>query len=174
MAIDTDKKTRTPGNIFDEDITTLYALKLPEPRRDAYQFEVHDFISDDERHMANAFHQQHVAVEGRTAIAKLVTTRVGDMATHASRVMAQTMENVEAIESAAATGRLTRRLQDYNNKILDQSARHTHETIGVAVWSMHEDMRRSPYPPPPPRPEPPKPKFKGVIPAFFEFLFGEE
>lgn len=173
MTTETDKKTRAPGNRYDEDITKLFELQLPTPRTDVYEFLVHDLRSDDEHYMANAFHQQYVAVEGRSAIAQLINTRIGDISTHASHVMGHTMVNIEQIESAASLGRLGRRFQDYNNKLIDQTARHMLETNAIAVRTMQEDMRRSPYPPPPPQLLPPRPKRKGLIQLSFELLFGE-
>lgn len=168
-----NEKGKASSNLFDEDITSVYHLDIPQPERHAYTFEVLDIRGDDEQYMVNAFHQQYVAVEGRNAIAQLVNTRVGDIATHASLTMGQTMENVERIEAAVPLGRLEKRFHDFDNKLLDQTARHLLETNEIAVRTMHEDIRRNVYKPLPPPPVPPRRKRKGLIPGMVEFLFGE-
>lgn len=174
MATTEGKKAKASGNRFDEDITSVYRLELPATTRHAYDFPVYDILNDEERHMATAFHQQYVAVEGRSAIVQLVNTRIEDISSHTARVMGQAMENIERVESAARLGRLDRRLQDFDNKLIDQTARHLLETNGIGVRTMQEDMRRPLYKPPPAPPSPPPPpKKKGLIPAAFEILFGE-
>jgi len=167
------EKGKASGNLFDEDITSVYQLDIPQPERHVYTFEVLDIRGEDEQYMVNAFHQQYVAVEGRAAMATVVNTRVGDIATHASLTMGKTMENVERIEAAVPLGRLQKRFHDFDNKLLDQTARHLLETNAIAVRTMHEDIRRNIYKPPPPPPVPPRRKRKGLIPGFVEFLFGE-
>ena len=166
----TEGKSRGRGNMFDEDITSSYSLDLPAPRTDAYIVHVHKPMDDDEKYMLDAFHHQYVAVEGRSAIGQLVDTRIGDMTIYTAQVMGGSMECVEAIEYAANLGRLSKRLQDFDNKLLDLTGRQLLETQGIAVRTMHEDMRGNVYKPPPP---PPQPKRKGAIPGFFQFLFGE-
>jgi hypothetical protein len=175
MATDTATKTKAKANMFDEDITSIHDLELPAAQPSAYRFEVYDVINDEERYMVDAFHQQYIAVEGRTAVAKLIDTRSAELGTHSVLVMGQTMENVERIEAASQVGRLTKRQHDFDNRVTDQVGRHLLETNAIAVRTMHEDMRRSPYrPPAPPSPVPPqRKKWKGIFPAIGEFLFGE-
>ena len=167
MSAATDNKA---GNRGDEDITTAYSLDLPASRTDAYVVHVGKPASQDEQFMLNTFHKQYVAVEGRSAIGQLVDTRVGDIVIHASRVMGTAMESVERVEYAARLGRLTKRLQNFDDQLLEQTGRLILETNGIAVRTMHEDMRSDIYPPPPP---PPAKKKKGLIPGTFTFLFGE-
>lgn len=170
MATGTDKQSKT-DNMFNEDITSVYQLTPPAPRSDAYAIQIMGGLNSDEQAMIEAFHAQAVAIEGRSAIDQLIVTRVGEMATNAAFVMATTMENVEQVEGAARLGRLSRRLQEFDNRLLDQTAKHILETDSIATRTMHEDMRRTIYRPAPP---PPPPKWKGVIPAISTFLFGEE
>jgi hypothetical protein len=170
MSTATDNKAGNRGNVFDEDITTVYSLDLPAPRTDAYVIHVGKAAGQDEQFMLNTFHKQYVAVEGRSAIGQLVDTRIGDIAIHAARVMGTAMESVERVEYAARLGRLTKRLQNFDDQLLEQTGRLILETNGIAVRTMHEDMRSDIYPPPPP---PPVKKKKGLIPGTFTFLFGE-
>lgn len=169
----TTEKRKASSNRFDEDITSVYELELPKPERDVYTFEVLDIRGEDEEYMVSEFHKQYVAVEGRNAIAQLVNTRVGDISTHAAFTMGQTMENVERIEAAVPLGRLEKRFQDFDNKLLDQTARHILTTNEIAVRTMHEDIRRPIYKPLPPPPEPPRRKWPGLIPGMIHILFGE-
>ena len=170
MATGTDKQSKT-DNLFNEDITSIYQLTQPTPRSHAYELQVMSVLNQDEQYMIEKFHEQSVAIEGRSAIDQLVVTRVGEMATNAAFVMATTMENVERVEGAARLGRLSRRLQEFDNRLLDQTAKHILETDSIATRTMHEDMRRNIYRPVPP---PPSRQWKGVIPAIATFLFGEE
>lgn len=174
MPSETERKTKA-GNRFDEDITSLYRLELPEPKRDAYAIQVLQIENDNEQYIVDKFHEQYVAIEGRSAIAQLVDTRIGEIATNAAWVMGMTTENIERIETATPAGRLTKRQHEFDNRLFDQAAKHILETNAIAVRSMHEDMRRTVYKPPPlpPPPPPPPPRWKGIIPLAFEFLFGE-
>jgi hypothetical protein len=170
MSTATDNKLGSKGNIFDEDITTAYSLDLPAPRTDAYAIHVYKTVSPDEQHMLTAFHKQYVAVEGRSAVGQLVDTRIGDLTIHTAQVMGVSMESVERIEIAAHLGRLSRRLQGFDDSLLEQTGRLLLETNAIAIRTMHEDMRQDAYPPPPaPAPK----KKKGLIPGTFTFLFGE-
>ena len=117
MSTATEARSENRPNIFDEDITTAYSLDLPAPRTDAYAIHVYKTISPDEQYMLTAFHKQYVAVEGRSAIGQLVDTRIGDMTIHAAHVMGVSMESVERIETAAHLGRLSRRLQGFDDKL---------------------------------------------------------
>jgi hypothetical protein len=166
-------KTKGTSNLFDEDITAFYELARPEPRPNAYAIQVVEVLNDDEQYMLDKFHEQSIAIEGRSAIAQHIDTRIGEIATNTAYVMAGTMVNVERIETAASLGRLGKRLQEFDNRLLDLTAKHLLETDTIAIRTMHEDIRRSVYKPPPPPPVPPRPKRKGLIPGFVEFLFGE-
>jgi hypothetical protein len=158
------------ANLFDEDITSLYTLDLPPPRYRAYAMDGVEITNGDEQYMLDAFHQQYVAVEGRTAIAKLIDTRIGEIATHTTYVMGTTTENVARIEAATPTSRLTKMQHNFNDQVMNQAGRYMLETNAIAYRTMHEDMRRSVYKPPPP---PPKPRWKGLIPLVVEFFVGE-
>lgn len=173
MTTTVGKQTAKASNRFDEDLTSVYELDIPQPKSNAYAIQVISANNDDEKYMLNAFHQQYVAIEGRSAIAQLVDTRIGEIAINSSFVMARTMEDVELIESVTRLGRLGKRLQEFDNRLLDQTARHILETDAIAVRTMHEDMRRNVYKPIP-VPETLRRKRKGLIPAAIEFLFGEE
>jgi hypothetical protein len=162
-----EKKTK--ANMFDEDITSLYQLELPAPTYNAYTMQGVEILNDDEQYMLNAFHQQYVDIEGRTAIAKLVDTRIGEIATHSAFVMGTTMETVARIEAATSQSRLTKMQHGFNDQVLNQAGRYILETNAIAYRSMHEASRRNVYKPPPP----PPPRWKGIIPLAFEFLFGE-
>lgn len=166
-------KTKDASNLFDEDISLLYRLDLPAPKSNAYAIQVMGIFDDEEQYLVDAFHRQSVAIEGRSAIAQLVDTRIGEIANNTAYVMGTTMENVDRIESTASLGRLGKRLQEFDNRLLDQTGKHLLETDAIAIRTMHEDMRRPVYKPPPPPSIPPRPKRKGVIPGFIEFLFGE-
>jgi hypothetical protein len=166
-------KTKAASNLFDEDITLLYRLELPPSKSNAYAIQVLDVLNEDEQYLVDAFHQQSVAIEGRSAIAQLVDTRIGEITSNTAYVMATTMENVERIETVASLGRLSKRLQEFDNRLLDLTAKHLLETDTIAIRTMHEDMRRPVYKPPPLPPVPPRPKRKGLIPGLVEFLFGE-
>jgi hypothetical protein len=109
------------------------------------------------------------SIEGRTAIAKLVDSRISEIATHTSLMIGMTIENTARIEAATPPSRLTKTQYNYNNQVLSQAGRYMLETNAIAYRTMHEDMRRSIYKPPPP----PPPRRKGIIPLAFEFLFGE-
>jgi hypothetical protein len=169
MTSTTEKRTKPKANLFDEDITSLYQLELPEPTYNAYAIQGIEINNDDEQYMLNAFHQQYVAIEGRTAIAKLIDTRIGEIAAHTTYVMGTTMETVARIEAATPQGRLTKMQHGFNDQVLNQAGRYMLETNAIAYRSMHEDSRRSVYKPPPP----PPPRWKGIIPLAFELLFGE-
>lgn len=171
MTTETERK-RKASNRFDEDITSLYRLELPEPKRNAYAIQVLSIESDDEQYMVDKFHEQYVAVEGRSAIAQLVDTRIGEITTNAAWVMGTTMENMQRIETVTPLGRLTKKQHSFNDQLIDQAGRYILETNAIAYRTMHEDMRRPVYKPPPP-PPPPPPKKKGLIPAIAEFFFGE-
>jgi hypothetical protein len=163
-------KTKATTNRFDEDITSLYQLDPPAPKSNAYAIQVSAVLNEDEQYMLTAFHQQSVAVEGRSAMAQLVDTRIAEMATNTGYVMAGTMENVEQIEASTQVGRLSKRLQEFDNRLLDQTAKYLLATDAIAIQTMHEDIRRNIYKPPP---APPHSKRKGLFPTIGEFLFGE-
>jgi hypothetical protein len=169
MTTTTETRTRQKANLFDEDITSLYDLELPEPTRYAYSMQEIEIINADEQYMLNAFHQQYVAVEGRTAVAKLIDTRIGEIASHTTFVMGRTVEDVTRIEAATPQSRLTKMQHNFNDQVLNQAGRYMMETNAIAYRTMHEDMRRNVYKPPPP----PPPRWKGIIPLAMEFLFGE-
>lgn len=171
MATATEKHTKQ-ANLFDEDITSVYQLHLPAPTYNAYAMNGIEILNDDEQYMMDTFHQQYVAVEGRTAIAKLIDTRIGEMATHTAYVIGTTTETVTHIEAATPQGRLSKMQHHFNDQVLNQAGKYLLETNAIAYRTMHEDMRRSIYKPPPPPPPPPA-RWKGIIPLAFEFLFGE-
>ena len=141
MATATVNQTKSAGNLFDQDITSVYTLELPPSRTDAYEIQGVDIVDEDEQYMLDALHQQYVAVEGRGAIAQLIDTRIGELATHSSQVMGMTMENIERIEAAAPLGRLAKRFHDFDNKLLDQTARHILETNAIAARTMLPSTR---------------------------------
>ena len=167
---------KTTQAYFDEDLmgtdfVSLYDLELSKDKEDAYDVQVINISNDAEQYMLDQFHQQHVAVEGRTAMTKLVTTRIGDMGTNTVLSMAAMLENIEIIEASARLGRLGRKLQDFNNRVVDHTAKLFMETDGIGARTMQEDLRRDVYKPPPTPPRRPK---KGLIPTIGKFLFGEE
>lgn len=173
MTTGTERKPKA-GNRFDEDITSLYSAEPPAAKLNAYAIQVISIESDDEQYMVDKFHEQYVAVEGRSAMAQLVYTRIGEITTNAAWVMGTTMENIHRMETMLPPGRLTKKQHAFHDQVLDQAGRYILETNAIAYRTMHEDMRRPVYKPPPPPPlPPPPPKKKGVIPAIAEFLFGE-
>ena len=165
MAAASERKSK--ANRRDEDINSAYHLDLPVPVIDVYDIHVYEPQSKDEQYMLDRFHEQYVAVEGRSAVDRAVGTRVGDMAIHSAHVMGVIMESVEFIEYAASLDRLGKRLEDFDNKLLEQTGRQILETNAVAGRTMLEDMRRNVYAPPPPD------KRKGALPGLVDFIFGE-
>lgn len=162
-------KNARRGNIFDEDTTSVYDLDLPEHRSDAYDVEVVTILNDDEEYMLDVFHQQYVAVQARSATGRLVNTRIGEMGSHASVAMARMMQDVERVEDAVHLNRLEKRLQEFDNRVVDLTTKQALATNSVIVHTIHEDLRRNVYKPPPPAPQ----RRKGLIPSAVEFLFGE-
>lgn len=168
MTSKTERTTKT--NLFDEDITSVYDFDLPQSRYDRYDMEVEIFTSD-EQYMVDALHQQYVAIEGRAAIAQLIDSKIGEVATHSAYVMGTTMENTARIEAATPMSRLTKMQQGFDNQLLAQTGKYMLETNAVAYRTMLEDARRNIYKPPP---EPEKPRWKGLIPLVIEFFIGEQ
>lgn len=160
-------------NLFDEDITSIYQLALPSPRQPAYTMQVMEIEGEEEQYMLGALHQQYVAIEGRSAIAQLVDTRAAELGSHAAFEMGRTVESVVRVEAATQAGRLGKRFQEFNNRLVDQTASHMLQTNAIAVRSMHEDMRRDIYKPPAPPAPLPRRKWKGLFREVGEFLFGE-
>ena len=170
MASTTEKQANPPTNLFDEDITSVYALELPAPMQNAYPLQGVEIVNDNEQYMLDAFHQQYVAIEGRTAIAKQLDTRISEISTHTSLMMGMTIENTARIEAVTPPSRLTKTQYAFNNQVISQAGRYMLETNAITYRTMHEDIRRNIYKPLPPPPQPPRKK--GLIPLVFEFLFG--
>lgn len=162
------EKSTKRGNIFDQDVASIYDLDLPEHRSDAYEVQVVSILGEDEEHMLAAFHQQYVAVEARSALAQLVDTRIGEMGSHASVAMARMMQDVERVEQVVYLARLGKRLEEFDNRVVDLTTKQALATNAIVVNTIHEDLRRSVYKAPPAAR-----KRKGLIPAAVEFLFGE-
>lgn len=168
-------KTKTQANVFEQDISNSYELEMPTRRPNAYDLDIIDIHGEEEQYMIDSFHKQSVAVEGRSAIAQFMDTRIGEIATNSSYAMTTTLETIEAYETGSRVGRYARKLQEFNNRLIDQTARHILETDTIAVRSMQEDIRRPIYQPLPPPPPPlPAPKKRGMLRGIGEFLFGEE
>ena len=160
-----ERKGKTPR--ADAETISAYHLDLPVPTIDAYEIHVDGPDSKDEEYMLDRFHEQYVAVGGRSAVGQLIEGRVSDMAIHSAHVMGVTMESVEFIEEAANLDRLAKRQEDFDNKLLEQTGRQILETNAVAGRTMLEDMRHNVYAPPP------REKRKGALPGLVEFFFGE-
>ncbi len=149
------------------DTRSVYDIYLPVPQDDVYDILGAKPRTRDEQYMLDRFHEQSDAVQGHHVLGRQIDTRVGDLARHTVYQMGTTMETVEDIEYAANLERLQPRLQDFDNKVLDQTGRLMLETNAIAVRTMHETMRRDVYAPPP------KEKRKGALRGLGEFFFGE-
>ena len=179
----TRKKTtsRTPKaqTVVDEailgpDVAKLFDLKLYTDKSDAYDVQVLTVNNDQEQYILDQFHQQHVAIEGRAAIARLTNTRIGDMATNTSLTNAALTENIETIEAEARVGKRRAMLEGNNNQLAAHTAKQFMMTDAIAARSMHEDMRRDLYQPPKEPPPPPRPRRKGMRRKIEEWWNGEE
>jgi hypothetical protein len=153
--------------MFEEEITSLYQIEVAPRRRNMFEIDI-DVTNDNELYMLDSFHTQAVATTGRSEIAQLVTSELTDMAVHASYAMAQTVEKINRYETAAQAGRLGKRLQNFNDILVDDTGRNVSEANRITALSMYGDMRTSIYKPASP------PKRKGVFRSVKEFFTGEE
>ena len=159
--------TRPKANMFDQDVSSVFDLELPAPKA-AYQLNEVRVETDDEQYVLKQFHEQYVAVEGRTAIGHLVDERIGDLSRHTALVMGTTVETISEIELRTGAGRFQKQLMNFDDKLVDQTGRMLLETNAIAIRTMHEDIRRPIY-----KPLSLPPKKKGVLQVGFELLFGE-
>jgi hypothetical protein len=166
----TTTKKKSAENMFDEDVADFFQIEEPPARRNMFEIDVYP-QNEDEQFMLDVFHTQSVATAGRSAISQYGTTEIGAMNNHATWVMKEAVEQTNYLESTASVGRFRPHLQNFNNQLLNNTARSILELNTLGVRSMYEDTRRSIYPPTSP---PARPKRKGVVRGFKEFLFGEE
>jgi hypothetical protein len=164
----TSKKTKPKQAMFDEEVTAVYQLEVV-PRRKMFEIDI-PVDTPEEQHMRDRLHTQAVAVTGRSAIAQFATDQIGDMTSHATAVMTRLMEQVNHYEAAAQVGRFEKPLQNFNNRLLDDTSRYIYEVNWRAVQYMDKDTRTDIYPEKKPAP----PKRKGVLRGFKEFWLGEE
>jgi hypothetical protein len=166
----TSNKTKPKQNLFEEEVTPTYQIEMAPRRRSLFEIDM-EVVTEDEQYMLETFHTQAVAVTGRAALAQFTTDHIGEMASHASSVMTQLMEQVTHYEAAAQVGRFAKPLEHFNNRLLDDTSRAIYEINWRTVQQMDKDSRTAIYrekqPPAPP-------KRKGALRGFKEFLLGEE
>lgn len=165
----TTKKTKPKATMFEEEVTTVYEIEAVPRRRNLFEMDI-EIVTEDEQHILDTFHTQAVAVTGRSAIGQFATDHIGAMAAHAAYMMTTTTEQIHRCETAANVGRFEKRLQNFNDRLLDDTGRHALEVSRIAVQQMYADTRTTIYS----EKSPTRPKRKGLMRGFQEFLFGEE
>lgn len=165
----TSKKTKPKETMFEEEVTMAYEIEAAPRRRNPFEMDI-EIVTEDEQHMVETFHTQAVVVTGRSAIGQFATDHIGAMAAHAAYRMTTTTEQIHRCETAANVGRFEKRLQHFNDRLLDDTGRHALEVNRIAVQQMYADTRTTVYA----EKRPTRPKRKGMVRGFQEFLFGEE
>lgn len=156
-----------PVNQFENEMTSVYEIEPRSSRRNMFEIDI-EITTGDEQHMLEALHTQAVAASGRFAVAEFSRNHIGGMASHSSYVMAEAMEQIYRVETAANVGRFEKPLQNFDNRLLDDSGRYICEVNGIAARQMYKDEMENIYP------QKNEPKRKGVLRGFKDFWLGEE